>query len=50
MGCETGAACRWTPVSREGVSMEPGVMLCHIITAVLVNLKRLVTSCIFHSM
>lgn len=48
MGYETGAACWWTP--GEGVSMEPGVMLCHSITAILVNLKRLVTSCVFHPM
>lgn len=49
MGCETSAACWETPVSQESVSMEPGMMPCRDITAILVNLKGLVPYCIFLS-
>lgn len=50
MDCETRAACWGSPVSHEGVSMEPGMIKCQSITAILVHLKAVVPSCIFYPM
>lgn len=48
MGCEISAACWGTPVSHEDVSMDPGMMQCQSITAILVNPKGLVPSCVLY--
>lgn len=50
MDCETSAACWGSPVSHEVVSMEPGMIKCQSITAILVHLKGVVPSCIFYPM